>query len=116
MEKQYGLVLWFYGFKLNLFINTLDDVINLKITSGNVHDVAVIESLTQEIKGILLGDKCYLSRAKAEVLAARGLKLLIPSRKNMKNGVIKNEDEKQLLCRRRLIETVNDQLKKFTST
>lgn len=29
----------------------------------------------------------------------------------MKNSVIKTEDEKQLLCRRGLIETVNDQLK-----
>ena len=102
---------WFYGFKLHLVINNLGEIVNLKVTSGNVHDVAVLESLTQEIKGVLLGDKGYLSKAKAEALAARGLKLLTPSRKNMKNSVIKTEDEKQLLCRRGLIETVNDQLK-----
>ena len=102
---------WFYGFKLHLIINNLGEIINLNITSGNVHDVAVLESLTKELKGILLADKGYLSKVKAEALAARGLKILTPSRKNMKNKPIHSEEEKQLLCRRGLIETVNDQLK-----
>ena len=62
---------WFYGFKLHLIINNLGEIINLTLTSGNVHDVAVLESLTKELKGILLGDKGYLSKAKAEALAAR---------------------------------------------
>lgn len=84
---------------------------NIKLTSGNVNDVAILESLTQELKGILLGDKGYLSKAKAEALAARGLKILTPPRRNMKNKPIQTEEEKQLLCRRGLIETVNDQLK-----
>lgn len=102
---------WFYGFKLHLTINHLGEIINLKFTSGNVHDVAVLESLTQELKGILLGDKGYLSKAKTDALAKRGLKLLTPSRRNMKNKPIQTEEEKQLLCKRGLIETVNDQLK-----
>ena len=71
----------------------------------------VLESLTKELKGILLGDKGYLSKVKTEALAARGLKLLTPSRKNMKNKPTYTEEEKQLLCRRGLIETVSDQLK-----
>ena len=107
---------WFYGFKLHLIINNLGEIINLTLTSGNVHDVAVLESLTKELKGILLGDKGYLSKAKAEALAARGLKILTPSRRNMKNKPIHTEQEKQLLCKRGLIETVNDQLKKFAAT
>jgi len=98
-----------------MIINNLGEIINLKLTSGNVHDVAVLDSLTQELKGILLGDKGYLSKAKAEALAARGLKILTPSRRNMKNKSIQTEEE-QLLCKRGLIETVNDQLKKFTAT
>jgi len=102
---------WFYGFKVHLIINNLGEIVNLKITSGSVHDVAILESLTKELKGILLGDKGYLSKVKTEALAARGLKLLTPSRKNMKNKPIYTEEEKQLLCRRGLIETVNDQLK-----
>jgi len=54
------------------------------------------ESLTKELKGILLGDKGYLSKGKAETLAARGLKLWTPSRRNMKNKVIQTEEEKNL--------------------
>lgn len=41
---------WFYGFKVHIVINNLGEIINLKITSGSVHDVAVLESLTQELK------------------------------------------------------------------
>ncbi|AOA58138.1 IS982 family transposase [Acinetobacter larvae] len=102
---------WFYGFKLHVVINNLGEIINIKVTSGNIHDIAVLESLTKELKGILLGDKGYLSKAKTEALAARGLKILTPSRKNMKNKPLRTEEEKQLLGRRGLIETVNDQLK-----
>lgn len=102
---------WFYGFKLHIVINNLGEIINIKVTSGNIHDVAVLESLTKELKGILLGDKGYLSKAKTEALAARGLKILTPSRKNMKNKPLQTEEEKKLLGRRGLIETVNDQLK-----
>ena len=41
----------FMVFKLHLVINNLGEIINLKLTSGNVHDVAILESLTQELKG-----------------------------------------------------------------
>lgn len=102
---------WFYGFKLHLVINNLGEIINLKVTSGNVHDVSVLEAITLELKGVLLGDKGYLSKAKTEILAARGLKLLTPVRKSMKNAKPKTQQEKELLSRRGLIETVNDQLK-----
>lgn len=92
-------------------INHLGEVINIKLTSGSIPDVAVLESLTHELKGILLGDKGYLSKAKAEFLASRGLKILTPSCRNMKTKSIQTEKEKKLLGRRGLIETVNDQLK-----
>ena len=48
---------WFYGFKLHILINSLGEIINLKVTSANIHDVAVLEALPLELKGILLGDK-----------------------------------------------------------
>lgn len=57
-----------------------------------------------ELKGILLGDKGYLSKAKTEALAARGLKLLTPSRKNMKHIELRTPQENELLSRRGLIE------------
>ncbi len=85
-----------------MIINHLGEISNLKVKSGNVHDIAVLEPLTKELKGILLTDKGYLSKVKTEALAARGLKILTLSRKNMKNNPIHSEEEKQLLCRRGL--------------
>ncbi len=91
---------WFYGFKLHLVINNLGEIINLKLTSGNVHDVAILESLTQELKEIYFGDKGYLSKAKAEALASKRTENIEPIiRRNMKNKPIQTEEEKQLLCR-----------------
>ena len=59
----------------------------------------------------MLGDRGYLSKKKADILAKRGFKILTPTRNNMKTTSDYTEKEKQLLCRRGLIETVNDQLK-----
>ncbi len=91
---------WFYGFKLHILINSLGGIINLKVTSANVDDMSVIEALTLDLKGILLGDKGCLSKAKIEAQVARGLKLLTSSRKNMKDIVLKTSQEKELLSRR----------------
>lgn len=102
---------WFYGFKLHMVINQLGEIINIAFTSGNVHDVKMLDVLGQGLSGVLLADKGYISKAKAEVLSQRGLKILTTGRKNMKNLPQYNEMEKQLLSKRGLIETVNDQLK-----
>lgn len=102
---------WFYGFKLHLVINHLGDIIEAKLTAGNVHDVKLLETLSQHLEGILLADKGYVSKALAAALAAQGLKILTTPRHNMKNPPQYSETEKSLLRKRGLIETVNDQLK-----
>ncbi|MDQ9022743.1 transposase [Acinetobacter sichuanensis] len=64
---------WLYGFKLYFIIHSLYGFLNLKVTLGNVYDVVVLEALTLEFKVVLLlGNKYYLSKAKAEILVARG--------------------------------------------
>lgn len=102
---------WFYGFKLHMVINQLGEIINIAFTSGNVHDVKMLDVLSKGLSGILLADKGYISKAKAESLSQQGIKILTMGRKNMKNQPEYNEEEKQLLSKRGLIETVNDQLK-----
>ena len=102
---------WFYGFKLHFVINQLGEIINFKLTSGNIHDVTILEPLTEGLKGILLADRGYISKAKAKFLASKGLKILTTPRKNMKKPPQYTEQEKGLLSKRGLIETVNDQLK-----
>lgn len=102
---------WFYGFKLHLIINELGEIVNIRVTAGNVHDVRVVNDLSADIIGLLLGDKGYVSKKLAKELADRGIRLVTSKRRNMKHLEAYSAAEKQLLSKRGLIETVNDQLK-----
>jgi hypothetical protein len=64
--------------------------------------------------GKLIGDKGYISQALFEKLMQRGLRLITKLRKNMKNRFVEMED-KLLLRKRAIIETVNDQLKNISN-
>ena len=59
--------------------------------------------------GKLFGDKGYISQPLFEQLLAQGLELITPRRKNMKKRPLPLED-KLLLRKRSVIETINDQL------
>lgn len=48
---------WFFGFKLHLVFNHLNEIVAVKLTPGNVHDGAPVEQLTQDLTGKLFGDK-----------------------------------------------------------
>jgi len=102
---------WFYGFKLLLIINDLGKIVSLRMTAGNVHDISVVNELSRDIIGLLLGDKGYVSKKLAAQLAERGVRLVTSKRKNTKHSEEYSVTEKQLLLKRDLIETVNDQLK-----
>ena len=66
--------------------------------------------MTQDLWGKLFSDKGYISQDLFDRLYQRGVKLITHIRKDMKNKLISLE-EKLLLRKRSLIETVNDQLK-----
>lgn len=101
---------WFFGFKLHLVINERGDLLAFAFTTGDVDDRKPVESMTRRLWGKLFGDKGYISQDLFERLYSRGVKLITHVRKNMKNKLIAIE-EKILLRKRSLIETVNDQLK-----
>ena len=101
---------WFHGFKLHLVINHHGDLLAFAFTTGGGVDRQPVESMTQNLWGKLFGDKGYISQALFDRLYQRGVKLITHIRKNMKNKLISLE-EKLLLRKRSLIETVNDQLK-----
>ncbi len=102
---------WFYGFKLHAIINHKGELVSVKVTAGNTDDRAPVKDMTTSLFGKLFGDRGYISKVKAKSLAAKGLKILTTSRKNMKNPPQYTEHEKGLLSKRGVIETVNDQLK-----
>ena len=61
----------------------------------------------------MFGDKGYISSDLFKKLFEQGLQLITPVKKNMKNRLMPLQD-KILLRKRSLIETVNDQLKNIS--
>jgi hypothetical protein len=101
---------WFFGFKLHLIINERGGLLGCRLTAGNVDDRSVVETMTEGLSGKLFGDKGYISRSLFEKLLAKGIKLITNIRANMKCQLMQWQ-EKILLRKRSLIETVNDTLK-----
>lgn len=104
---------WFYGFKLHLIINDQGELLAFQVTPGNVSDVSVADSLSKNLFGKLFGDKGYISTDLGKKLLDRGLELFTTVRSNMKQKLMAFQD-KILLRKRSIIETVNDQLKNIS--
>ena len=103
---------WFFGFKLHIIVNDKGEVINFAFTEANAHDRQPLISgkLLKEIWGKLFGERGYISQTLFETLFVDGIHLITKIRKNMKNSLM-NINDKILLRKRALIETINDELK-----
>ena len=66
--------------------------------------------MAKDLFGKLFGDKGYISKALSDLLFGNGIQLITAVRRNMKSKALSNE-EKLLLRKRSVIETVNDELK-----
>ena len=103
---------WFYGFKLHLIVNDRGELLALRVTPGNVSDASkvVVANLASGLTGKLFGDKGYVSKELFEQLWRQGLRLITNVRSNMKQRLLPLQD-KLMLRKRFIIETVNDHLK-----
>jgi len=103
---------WFFGFKLHLIINDRGEILDFMLTQGNVDDRDPLrnKSFHDKIFGKLFGDKGYICKTLFEQLFINGVHLITKIRKNMKNSLMHIQD-KIILKKRALIETVNDELK-----
>lgn len=103
---------WFYGFKLHLIINDRGEIINFLISQGNMDDREPLkrEGFLKKIFGKLFGDKGYISKQLFEILFTDGVHLVTGIRNKMKNSLMSMND-KIMLRKRSVIETVNDELK-----
>lgn len=104
---------WFYGFKVHLVINDCGELLNVRITAGNVDDRAVVPDLVEELFGKIFGDKGYLSQPLFTRLYEEGIQLITKLKKGMKNKLMPVLD-KLLLRKRGIVESVNDQLKNIS--
>lgn len=103
---------WFFGFKLHLVINDKGEILNFMFSPANVDDREALKqgNFLRDIKGKLCADKGYIGQALFENLFLNGIQLLTRVKNNMRNSLMSVED-KILLRKRALIETVNDELK-----
>ena len=101
---------WFYGFKLHIVINHKGELMSFMITQGNVDDRKPLKTLLKNLKGLLIGDKGYISEKVKTELAENGIDLVTNVRKNMKRKPL-SPLKKFFLSKRRVVETIIDQLK-----
>ena len=104
---------WFYGFKLHLVVNEQGEILSFQLTPGNVDDRKPIPFLFEDLFGKIFADKGYISKDLFAALLQDNIQLITGLRKNMSNKLMDSED-KLLLRKRSIIETINDQLKNIS--
>ncbi len=105
---------WFFGFKLHLTVNNVGELLSWFVTPGNCDDRKPVPHLAKKLWGKLFGDKGYLSNPLKLLLAEQNLELITKPKKNQKNVVPLPKEDKILLRKRAIIETVIDQLKNIS--
>ena len=103
---------WFHGFKLHIIINDKGEILNFTITQANVDDRTPLknERFLDKIFGKLYADKGYIGKELAQMLFVDGVQLITQIKNNMKNCLMTLND-KIMLRKPSVIETVNDELK-----
>jgi len=105
---------WFFGFKLHLIVNDKGELLSFVLTPGNTDDRKPVPKLVEsKIKGLLFGDRGYISADLAKRLRKHGVQLITRIRSNMKNKLMPLMD-KLLLRKRGIIETIIDQMKNIS--
>jgi hypothetical protein len=103
---------WFYGFKLFLVVNAFGEIMKVMFTKGNLADNNIdhLVKFFDKLKGWVFADKGFINGKATEQLLQKGLHLVTGIRSNMKNKLM-NYQQKILLQKRGMIESINDILK-----
>jgi hypothetical protein len=101
---------WFFGFKLHAAIDKQGNLIGVELTEGSRDDREPVERLLKGIIGKAFADKGYIDKKLFARLYTKGVKLVTGIKKNMQNKLMILE-EKKLLRKRSIIETVFGYLK-----
>lgn len=104
---------WFYGFKVHVIVNDKGELLSTQLTLGNTDDRVALEDMAEALYGKVFGDKGYISKDLFERLRLRNIELITTIKKNMKNSLMLLED-KLLLRKRYIVETIIDQFKNIS--
>ena len=96
---------YYYGFKAGALANSNDEIFRVWLGAANVDERDMLESMAFGMPGPLLADKGMISSVFHDLMAGRGIDLVTPLRRNMKDDrpawVVR-----QAMRLRRRIETV----------
>lgn len=95
---------WFYGMKLHVVIDTVGNLLNVRITTGTVDDRIPVVSMLKDILGIFVADAGYVSRPLKYKLFQMGKDFVTGVRNTMKQ--IMTKDQHALLKKRQWVEIV----------
>lgn len=116
VETNYGYCAskkeYYYGVKLSLLVTTTGLITNLGIHPANYHDLKAAKDMLQDVslaKITLIGDKGYYDGELRTTLQHHAGQLVVPDKK--RHTVFNTSCEQQLLTKRSIVETVNEQLK-----
>jgi transposase len=105
---------WFFGFKLHLVVNAREELVNIMLTPGNTDDRTPVPQLLQQLFGKVFADKGYVSQKLAkQLLQTAGLQLITKLKRSMKQRLMPLND-RLLLRKRAIIETIIDPLKNIS--
>lgn len=105
---------WFFGFKLHLVVNDRGELLNIILTPGNTDDRTPVPNLLQQLFGKVFADKGYVSQRLAkQLLQTAGIQLITKLKRNMKQRLMPLND-RLILRKRAIIETIIDQLKNIS--
>ena len=96
----------FYGFQAHLLTDDRGIPVDISITAANVDERDVVHELVRNIRGLLIGDKGYIRPLLSQELAAQGINLQTPLRKNMEDSRPKAVVKKLMRVRRKIESTI----------
>ena len=108
-KKSKGSMGWFYGFKLHVIANEMMQILNFRITAGNVDDRVAMEKMWNDIFGMIIADGGYVGKEWREKAWNLGKHLFTGVRANMKK--LMSKAEHSLLKMRQKVEIVFSVLK-----
>ena len=103
-KKSKSTMGWFYGFKLHVICNQWMQILDFRITPGNVDDRDGLEMIWADVLGTIVADAGYLGKERQEKAQTLGKHLFAAARANMKKLMTKTQHE--LLKMRQCVETV----------
>lgn len=106
----------YYGLRGHPVIAVDGRIVDFIVTPANADERSTLDDVVGKIKGLLLGDKGFISQEKQKTMAENGINLQTPKRRNMPDQRPKQEVALMMKIRRRIETAIGILSEKFGIT